>query len=310
MIEHIPDIELYNWPAEFRGEVWRHITQYALLNNERDNTSLFIGNVPDNYFLAGYILPKPSCDIVDKLKIEVMVDQYAIDFGKTINDSNQGFWMHGINGEWYKLEDPADSYMDYGKEMENKVEGFLKIYNVLLKYNQDFFVSKEQDDGLTFDTSLEEIFPFSKFKLDALFIKNNSEFILKHLVDKINPIYRDKLVKNIENIIVKVRAELCFEEQRVVPTNLPLDESQPCRSVKAEGGSNRQETVLTTNRPFSLLALASTLNTFQGTVSGLSQAPWLPDLQPAAVHCVPQQAPRPILRVTQDAKPTKKLRFA
>jgi hypothetical protein len=133
-------LDLYNWPSE-KGETWRHITDFVLVNGKGESTTLEKYEGTKECTLRGYLLPPPSRDNTHspllKRLVAIKISHFSIDFGEDDTDESRGFWLADFEDAWYKLEEPAPEYASIANRTKEKCQKFLEFYDVVVHLELD-----------------------------------------------------------------------------------------------------------------------------------------------------------------------------
>jgi hypothetical protein len=230
----------YNWPCEEgTSEVWRRITNYSLTDKERNYQSLLVKS-PNMFILKGDLLPPPvngsivtigkgrktkkaeiSIDSVipsdiPSLHVQVYVNGYSIDFGRTQYDDARGLWLCDIYMNWIKLVTPCFSgYDEYSTSAMLFTEKFLTFHDTLryYEYEKDSFFCQNNEDIFICNFTIKEIYEKSSGNFDISFINSNKSFIkdnIKIIINEEKSIRFYKSLKSLRGICDFLLFVCCF----------------------------------------------------------------------------------------------------
>jgi hypothetical protein len=206
------------------NEIWRHIDNYCLyqipLSDEQPNrkkkkklmeeienkqmASLLvdisqsaIGSKKN--VLVGSILPNPSnSSSHHPIYVEIVIINYAIDFGHSREDNNRGLWLHGLDSIWYKLENPRLDYSDLADECLILCSQYINFYDAIVygvgaeskmaTLNTSFLYKCEYD--------VETVYKKSEFHFDINILRTNCQFFY----ERSSPLFTSgcKLMKDLK----------------------------------------------------------------------------------------------------------------
>ena len=190
-IQNLHSIEIFNWPTEESWQVWRHITNFRIINAKTNKAvNAFVDSTSKNLVLLGVLLGRPSFSTptVSPL-VRLKIERCSIDYGhRNIRDSNRGLWALACGtGKlqcWYKLENPRLDYRDVYAGMVQAATMILAINDCIDSFS---------------DTSALRIEDYLRGKHDLLeFLEENRQFVKSQLKAKI-----DRLIPEIEDSMVQ-----------------------------------------------------------------------------------------------------------
>ena len=176
----------FDWPSGDENEIWRHVTNYELYNDEtlsyekleiyRDTTR--------NIVLRGNLLPRPDSRAGPVL-VEIPISSYSIDFGHSLNDVNRGFWLNDVEGVWYKLEQAHPDYFPTAAPCLNLFSQYLKFYDAIVygcgnQSGQTLAKKVKKTHKFTCAKDIATIHRFSNGYFDFDTVKRNAGFFLSN----------------------------------------------------------------------------------------------------------------------------------
>jgi hypothetical protein len=138
-IESVPDLLRFNWDSEGSNDIWRRLTDYVLYDSSMNYANMLVEDGSD-ITIHGSLVPPLDLEDQSQILVKFKVIQYAIDFGKSVEDDNRGFWLFGpTNGDplskpqvWYKLLIPRHEYQYVAEEHLKLCNQFLKFYDAIV----------------------------------------------------------------------------------------------------------------------------------------------------------------------------------
>jgi hypothetical protein len=237
----------YNWPCEEgASEVWRRITNYSLSDKEGNYQSLLVKS-PNVYTLKGDFVPPPvngsvanigkgrkgkkaeALSLIDResqsdipsLHVQVYVNGYSIDFGRTQDDNARGLWLCDIYINWIKLVPPCLSGYDaYSNSAMLFTEKFVNFHDTLRYFENEkgSFFCENDEDIFVCDFTIKEIYEKSNGNFDISFINTNKSFIKDNINIIINEDKSVKFYKSLKSlrgicclfVCISTYSGLCF----------------------------------------------------------------------------------------------------
>jgi hypothetical protein len=194
----------YDWPSEEGStEIWRRIQDYSLKDSEGKYTTLLFKDPERRTIntLTGSLLPSPEyANELPLLPVQLYVDGYSIDFGRSVDDSARGLWMSEIHQVWFKIIDPPSTgYEKLGTMAISHTTKFLQFHDTL-KYYQSAdrkdssaadsppvgFCYFDDEGSYVCESSIKELYLKSNKNFDIKFVAENKEFIKDNLSNVIN----------------------------------------------------------------------------------------------------------------------------
>ena len=177
--------DAFDWPSG-EGEVWRHVTNYELFDNNtlayenlevyRDLTRLIV--------LRGELLPHPDC-CASPVLVEIPISCYSIDFGRSLDDVNRGFWLSDVNDVWYKLEESHHDYYSIATPCLNLFSQYLKFYDAIVygcgnQSRQALATKTRRTRKFSCTYDIDTIHRFSHGYFDIEIVKRHAHFFFNN----------------------------------------------------------------------------------------------------------------------------------
>jgi hypothetical protein len=183
----------YNWPSEDR-QIWRHISNYKLLDRRGDYASLIEAKKTNRLCLCGLLLP--SRESIPSLPVQIPIEGYSIDFGRSQDDPDRGFWLLDESGAWYKLVEPLPEYSTIAVTGLRLCEEYIKFYDAVVYGIGGRRPLTRGEILLICDNSLDEVYDLSHHHFDLNFAKDNIKFFCDHAKVSFNQ--NCKLMKSLQ----------------------------------------------------------------------------------------------------------------
>ena len=181
-VSMVPQLKKYNWPSD-GSDTWRHITEYFLYDEDEQTTDLLLQDGTRSVaMLKGVLLPPPdsSCN---KIRVHFTADNYAIDFGTSVNDPNRGFWILGEDEAWYKLDGAAHaSYQDTAQKALRLCDEYIKFYDAIVYgvgSGKELAEFNERSSKFTCRLSVDEVHEASGGAFDLSVVAREADFFFE-----------------------------------------------------------------------------------------------------------------------------------
>jgi hypothetical protein len=229
--------DYYNWPSDDESQVWRRITDYRVLDCKGNQQTFLTRN--NDFILQGNLLPSPSSPVsspstafspllsptklsssstssssslstseeIGKLRMQIYIRGYSIDFGLSLEDENRGLWIQDNHNNWFKIiPPPAHGYETFSNNAFNLSNKFLKFHEILFYSKNPAFVRYDdsENEGLYLcDYTIQDIYKESKGSFDIDFIWQNRQFVIDNIDNVIHPQKAKAFFTSIRNLTSK-----------------------------------------------------------------------------------------------------------
>eukprot|EP01034_Spumella_vulgaris_P021778 gene21778-27843_t len=196
------------------GEVWRHIREYVIRNSKGDmlrpdqikatsSTALSASSVLEGAFiLAGVLVPRDDAH-APRIAVNVLVDNYAIDYGLTQDDPQRGLWVSDVHGNWYKLLQPHHvSYAVQAESALSRCRQFLLLYDALVYQDNTMSTYVDATGKMSCTKTIQMVHRDSSPSFDLDFVRANKAYILQHLAATFDSKRSAVLLKSISDLSV------------------------------------------------------------------------------------------------------------
>jgi hypothetical protein len=165
----------------------------------------------DSYFVEGTLLARPGTNVMSEFDVKVPVRSYSCEFA-AYGNSQRGYWAESvIKGQqvWYKLVRPSFEYKKEADEMNEKMDKFLALYDVLS------VCRKKEKLLIQCSLTIQELHRHTNEGFDLKFVEENGSFILMNIGNIIAP---EKSASFLNSIV-----ELCgLVKKKEIESNFTL----------------------------------------------------------------------------------------
>lgn len=180
----VPQLKKYDWPSD-GDDTWRHITDYILYDEQERKIDLLLSDDTRGVTeLKGMLVPPPEArNKLSAIRVHFVVENYAIDFGTSIDDPNRGFWLLGEDDVWYKLEGSA--HISYQKRAVHALElcdEYIKFYDAAVYgkgSGKELSNFNERTMKFSCRLSVDELYEASNHVFDMEVLHRNAAFYLE-----------------------------------------------------------------------------------------------------------------------------------
>ena len=217
----------FDWPSDTDDEVyqiWRHLTNYKI---EDGNGNMIDACMYEHgqYTAKGTLLARPGSMTPSLADVEIQFIKYSIDFGKSAEDGNRGYWViadeellveddddnaataasagtdsaadggkpkkkkkkNAVQRLYYKCETPHRDYKKIAAEMEGKVRRYLQLHDVLTRSGSQHVTVNPINQWVICKMSVQDFHKNTHKAFDLDFIRRHALFVLDHLKVRIGP---------------------------------------------------------------------------------------------------------------------------
>jgi hypothetical protein len=190
-INNIPNLNyLQDLLASFQcndvtdNDVWRRLDNFALFDVKGQFLSPISAFDSKRQIILRGELTNSDRKITTKLRVQMFVHSYSIDYGETIADPHRGLWFQDSSDQrvmWYKALRPRNDYIDSAFPSMNKIDKFLKIHGLLVFKDPTLCSRNPRTLALVYTKSIIDLFHWSDGDFDLSFVFENKAFVKANL---------------------------------------------------------------------------------------------------------------------------------